>query len=160
MKRSSQEALTSLYAALPVGDEATRLGDDFGYLVFRAYSAVMHSISRRSLQELKVTAAQARVLCLVGRYGLWHAAQISRECDVDLAAVTRLIDRLVRDGLLMREPSTVDRRVSCLALTERGQSVAARMPAILADVYGALLADFSDDEIASFKRMLARTLPR
>jgi DNA-binding MarR family transcriptional regulator len=151
--------MASLYTTLPAGNETARLDDDFGYLVFRAYSAVTHSISHRSLQELKVTAAQGRVLCLVDRHGLWHASQISRECGVDLAAVTRLIDRLVRDGLLTREQSTVDRRVSCLVLTEWGQSVADRMPAILADVYGALLADFDADEIAAFKRMLMRMLP-
>jgi DNA-binding MarR family transcriptional regulator len=150
--------MTFLPTTLSVDSETSRLDDDFGYLVFRAYSAVTHSISQRLVQELNVTAAQGRVLCLMDRHGLWHAAQISRECGVDLAAVTRLVDRLVRDGLLTREPSTVDRRVSCLVLTEQGQSVADRMPAILADVYGALLADFSTGEIAAFKRMLHRML--
>ncbi|WP_394365158.1 MarR family transcriptional regulator [Paraburkholderia kirstenboschensis] len=48
---------------------------------------------------MNVTAAQGRLLYLVERHGLSHAAEISRECYVDLAAVTRLINRLVRDGL-------------------------------------------------------------
>lgn len=150
--------MTSPYAMLPARNEETLLDDDFGYLVFRVHSVVKHSISHRSLQELNVTAGQGRVLYLVDRHGLWHAAQIARECCVDLAAVTRLIDRLVRDGLLTRVQSAVDRRVSRLVLTKEGKSVADRMPAILAEAYGALLAGFSDDEVASFKEMLARML--
>jgi hypothetical protein len=95
-------------ATLPAGNGTARLDDDFGYLVFRAYSVVTQSISHRSLQELNVTVAQGHVLHLVDRHGLWHAAQIARECGVD--------------------------------------------------VYGALLADFSADEVVAFKRMLLRML--
>jgi DNA-binding MarR family transcriptional regulator len=136
--------------------EKTWLDDDFGYLVFRVHSAVTHSISHRVLAELNVTAAQGRLLHLVSRRGQWHATQISRECGVDLAAVTRLIDRLVRAGLLVRTRSTVDRRVNCLVLTERGQNVADQVPVILADVHRTLLAGFSADEVTSFKQMLLR----
>ena len=148
--------MTSLCTIPLTCSEKTWLDDDFGHLVFRVHSAVTHSISHRLLPELNVTAAQGRLLYIVSWQGLRHATQISRECGVDLTAVTRLIDRLVRAGLLVRTRSTVDRRVNCLVLTERGQSVADRIPAILADVHRTLLAGFSADEVTLFKQMLLR----
>ena len=82
----------------------------------------------------------------------------AREFDIDPTAVTRLIDRLVRSGLLMRTPNALDRRVSRLVLTRQGQIVAGHMPGILTDVYSKVLAGFSVDEVASFMEMLRRIL--
>jgi DNA-binding MarR family transcriptional regulator len=138
--------------------DRTEIESDFGYLVFRAHSVLTHAISQRTLRDLDVTASQGRLLHLVERVGLSHAALIARECDVDPTAVTRLIDRLVRSGLLVRTPNAADRRASRLVLTRQGQIVAGHMPGILTDVYSKVLAGFSVDEVASFKEMLRRIL--
>src|SRR5579864_8452760 len=134
------------------------IGSDFLYLVSRANAVLANSISRRAMQALNVTAAQGRLLYLVDRYGLSHAGEIARECNVDPTAVTRLIDRLVRNGLLTRARCVLDRRMIRLVLTPQGQAVAEQMPAIFTDVYNEVLADFSPDEHALFKAMLRRLL--
>jgi DNA-binding MarR family transcriptional regulator len=134
------------------------VGSDFLYLVSRANAVLANSISRRAMQALNVTAAQGRLLYLVDRYGLSHAGEIARECNVDPTAVTRLIDRLVRNGLLTRARCVFDRRMIRLVLTPQGQAVAEQMPAIFTDVYNEVLADFSPDEHALFKAMLRRLL--
>lgn len=150
--------MTPAYTIASTDIDKTEFESDFGYLVFRVNAVLAHSISQRTQRDLSVTAAQGRLLYLVGRRGLSHAAEISRGCYVDPTAVTRLINRLVRDGLLTRTPSTVDRRVSRLVLTTQGQRVAGGMPAIFSDVYNDLLVGFSAEEVASFKAMLLRML--
>jgi DNA-binding MarR family transcriptional regulator len=150
--------MTTPYTIVSADIDKTELESDFGSLVFRAYSVMAHAISQRTQHDLNVTAAQGRLLYLVERHGLSHAADISRVCYVDPTAVTRLINRLVRDGLLTRTQSKVDRRVLRLVLTPQGQRVADRMPAIFSNVYNDLLAGFSAEEVASFKEMLLRML--
>jgi len=152
--------MTPPYTIVSTDIDKTERERDFGYLVFRANAVLAHSISQRTQHDLNITAAQGRLLYLVGRHGLSHAAEISRGCCVDPTAVTRLINRLVRDGLLIRMQSTVDRRVIRLVLTPQGQRVAGRMPAIFSDVYNDFLAGFSAEEVASFKEMLLRMLSR
>jgi DNA-binding MarR family transcriptional regulator len=133
-------------------------GSEFLYLVSRANAVLANSISRRAMQVLNVTAAQGRLLYLVDRYGLSHAGKIARECSVDPAAITRLIDRLVRDGFLTRARCGLDRRMVRLVLTPQGRAVADQMPAVFTDVYNEVLADFGPDEHALFKAMLRRLL--
>lgn len=134
------------------------IGSDFLHLVSRANAVLANSISRHAMQALNVTAAQGRLLYLVDRYGLSHPAELARECNVDPTAITRLIDRLVRNGFLTRARCVLDRRMIRLVLTPQGQAVADQMPAIFTDVHNEVLADFSADEHALFEGMLRRLL--
>jgi DNA-binding MarR family transcriptional regulator len=138
--------------------DRAEVNSDFCYLLLRANGVLAHLISQRTTHELNVTAAQGRLLYLIERYGLSHAAQIARECNIDPTAITRVIARLVRNGFLTRAHSALDRRVIRLSMTPQGQAVADQMPAIFTDVYNEVLAGFSPDELASFKAMLRRIL--
>ena len=77
--------------------------------------------------------------------------------------MTRVLDRLEAKGLVLRERSTTDRRVVCLALTPEGDKVAARVPAVLAEVLNGHLSDFSHDEwqllLGLLRRMLVNGTP-
>jgi DNA-binding MarR family transcriptional regulator len=143
---------------LPTDSNNAEIGSDFLYLVSRTNAVLASSISRRAMQVLNVTAAQGRLLYLVDRHGLSHAGEIAHECNVDPAAITRLIDRLVRKGFLTRARCGLDRRMIQLVLTPQGQVVADQMPAIFTEVYNEVLADFSPEEHALFKAMLRRLL--
>ncbi|SOE70698.1 transcriptional regulator, MarR family [Burkholderia sp. D7] len=134
------------------------IANDFLRLVSRASAVLANSISQRAMQALNVTAVQGRLLYLVDRYGLSHAGEIARECNVDPTAITRLIERLVRNGFLSRARCVLDRRMIRLVLTSQGQAVADQMPAIFTDVQNEVLADFSPDEHALLKAMLRRLL--
>lgn len=63
----------------------------------------------------------------------------------DYSNVTRLVDSLVRKGLLERRPDPGDRRSHLIFLTERGHELAERLiPAVMAErryVYGDLTVD-------------------
>ena len=90
-------------------------------------------------------------------------ASLARDLETDPAAMTRVLDRLEAKGLVLRERSTTDRRVVCLALTPEGDKVAARVPAVLAEVLNGHLSDFSHDEwqllLGLLRRMLVNGTP-
>lgn len=134
------------------------IGNDFLHLISRANAVLANAISRRTTQVLNVTATQGRVLYLIDRYGLKHPAELARECNVDPTAITRLIERLVRNGFLTRTRCVLDRRMIRLVLTPQGHAVVDQMPAIFTDVYNEVLAGFSSCELAFFKAMLRRLL--
>jgi len=86
------------------------------------------------------------------------AAELAREYGIDASAVTRLIDRLEKRGLLTRVRSNEDRRVVRLALTPEGHAIAAKMPAIFNGVLDSLLGGFTPEEVGFLKSMLRRVL--
>ena len=85
-------------------------------------------------------------------------AGLAREAETDPASMTRSLDRMEAKGLVVRERSTVDRRVVQLTLTPEGQRVAALVPPVLADVLNGHLSDFTREEWQLLLGMLRRML--
>lgn len=54
---------------------------------------------------------------------------LSRRVQLTPATVSGILDRLERDGFLVRSRRSRDRRKVCLTLTERGRQVYAQLPA-------------------------------
>lgn len=52
---------------------------------------------------------------------------LAREVTLSRTGLTRLVDRIERDGLLRREPAPEDRRGSYIALTRAGAAMLRRM---------------------------------
>jgi DNA-binding MarR family transcriptional regulator len=71
--------------------------------------------------------------------------ELARAVVLSRSGLTRLVDRLERAGLLVREPDQADRRGSYAAITAEGKSVLRRMwpvyAAGIAEHFGSHLAD-------------------
>mgnify|MGYP001586825722 CR=1 FL=1 len=85
-------------------------------------------------------------------------AALARDLGLDPASVTRALDRIEAKGLLRRERSTTDRRVTHLVLTEAGRRVAVEVPKVLTQVLNGHLAGFSHEECELLLSMLRRML--
>jgi len=133
-------------------------GESVGYLLSRVKSTMSNLITQRALAELGVTSQQASVLFMVASGKCLLAAELAREYGIDASAVTRLVDRLEKRGLLERVRSSEDRRAVRLALTPEGQAIAGRMPPIFQTVTDELTAGFTPEEIGFLKSMLRRIL--
>ncbi|HEY1611995.1 MAG TPA: MarR family transcriptional regulator [Paraburkholderia sp.] len=133
-------------------------GESVGYLLARVKSTMSNLITQRALAELGVTSQQASVLFMVASGKCLLAAELAREYGIDASAVTRLVDRLEKRGLLERVRSSEDRRAVHLALTPEGQAIAERMPPIFTTVTDQLTSGFTPEEIGFLKSMLRRIL--
>ncbi|MCC1493078.1 MarR family winged helix-turn-helix transcriptional regulator [Cognatishimia sp. F0-27] len=75
-------------------------------------------------RELKktagVTAVQFRVLQIIAETGNATAKTIAQRMRVSQGTVTSLVDKLVRDGMVLREKSTEDRRQTHIHITPKG----------------------------------------
>jgi DNA-binding MarR family transcriptional regulator len=109
-------------------------------------------------KERGITSTQASILLMVASGKCLLAAELAREDGIDASAVTRLIDRLEKRGLLTRVRSSEDRRVVRLALTAEGCAIAAKLPAIFTSVLDRLLSGFTPEEVGFLKSMLRRVL--
>ena len=134
------------------------LGESVGYLISRVKSTMSNMVTQRAVAELGVTSQQASILFMVATGKCTLAAELAREYGIDASAVTRLVDRLEKRGLLQRVRSSEDRRAVHLALTPEGLAIAARMPAIFRSVTEHLSTGFTPEEVGFLKSMLRRIL--
>ena len=131
--------------------------DSVGYLMRKVLSSIRTQADAQ-LSTHDLTYAQWVPLYKIARSGQATVASLARDLETDPAAMTRVLDRLEAKGLVLRERSTTDRRVVCLALTPEGDKVAARVPAVLAEVLNGHLSDFSHDEWQLLLGLLRRML--
>jgi DNA-binding MarR family transcriptional regulator len=135
-----------------------QLGESVGYLLSRVRSTLWNMVTQHTTAELGITSTQASIVFMLAAGQGVTAADLAREYGIDASAVTRLIDRLEKRGLLSRVRSEEDRRVVRLALTPEGYALAERIPAIFTRVLDKLLMGFTPEEVGFLKSMLRRVL--
>ena len=114
----------------------------------------------RFLDAQGLTHAGWQVLVVLGWSDALTQREVAERCYVTSATVTGVVDTLERDGLVVRERSTEDRRVVRVRLTTDGRERldAAKRTAggVMAPVFG----DLSPREEAVVRRFLLRTIGR
>ncbi|HEY1995698.1 MarR family winged helix-turn-helix transcriptional regulator [Paraburkholderia sp.] len=86
------------------------------------------------------------------------SVELSRLLGVDPAFITRVVDRLERQGLVHRDRDRPDRRVVKLTLTEAGRDAAARIADIVPEVMNQRLSSFTPLEFATLCRLVTKLL--
>jgi DNA-binding MarR family transcriptional regulator len=87
-------------------------------------------------------------------------AELADSVLLSRSGVTRLVDRLEREGLIVRETCESDGRGSFAVLTDAGDELLARArPTHLAGVRERFLAHFSDAELRQLSAFWERVLP-
>src|SRR3954464_7027412 len=87
-------------------------------------------------------------------------AELADSVLLSRSGMTRLVDRLERDGLLVRATCTDDGRGCYAVLTDKGSELLARArPTHLEGVRERFLAYFSEDELRLFAEAWERVLP-
>jgi DNA-binding MarR family transcriptional regulator len=105
-----------------VSDSLSGLRDHLGYWLRRLSDEVHLSFERR-LAEHGVTVAQWNVLVSLYRNESDTVGGISRFVELDVAAVSRLVDRLVEKGLVVRLSDPSSRRRIPLELTRKARKL-------------------------------------
>ena len=87
-------------------------------------------------------------------------AELADSVLLSRSGMTRLVDRLEREGLIVRDACTSDGRGLYAVLTAKGEEVLARArPTHLAGVRERFLRHFSEDELRTLARFWERVHP-
>ena len=137
--------------------ETYRMDDSVGYLLARSRAMLAKALDAALANE-SVTHAQSGIVLLLASGNYTTAADLVRETYTDAASMTRMLDRLQRNGLIERVPDADDRRQVRLRLTPAGATLAGRLPAIMTGVLNAQFTGFSPEEIGFLKSLLRKLL--
>jgi DNA-binding MarR family transcriptional regulator len=87
-------------------------------------------------------------------------AELADRALLSRSGMTRLVDRLERDGMLERNNCSSDARGTYAVLTAKGEELLARArPAHLDDVRERFLRHFEEDELTTLARWWDRVIP-
>jgi DNA-binding MarR family transcriptional regulator len=134
-----------------------RARTELRYLVLAAQREG-HRALGRFLRPLEVTPSQAEILLVLAAYEPLTLAEVGRLIVCETQSPSRIVDGLIRLGLVEREPGQTDRRVVLLRLTEAGRQ---RVPKILKvdqDMDEQFLGQLSEDEAKYIGDVLRKML--
>ena len=96
-----------------------------------AGSRTLVAIAARSLAASgeDVTLPQHRTLVILAYNGPQRTIDLAEQLDVNSSTATRMVDRLVRRGLVRRDVHPHDRRATRVEITEAGRQIVAAVTA-------------------------------
>jgi DNA-binding MarR family transcriptional regulator len=132
-------------------------GGMLGFMLNETRNANFSEIEKE-LTPLNITSAQFKILIGIAHERASTLTEFARLFDYDPGAMKRLIDRVEEKGLIRRIPSSVDRRIINLELTEQGKELYPQIMAAVCKVNQKMLDGFSEVETAQFQFFLQRVI--
>ncbi|MCO6383446.1 MAG: MarR family transcriptional regulator [Vannielia sp.] len=120
--------------------------------ILRATDRFGHELA----QSVGLSAAQFRVLQIVAESGRRNATQIAQQMRITQATVTSLVDKLVRQEMVVRERSQTDRRQTNIEPTAKGLQAIKDAPNPLQQRFVGKFSALEDWEQASLIAALER----
>lgn len=142
----------------PIYDENNyNLQTSVGYRMKRLVASMSNRIEQTLQSEsVALTNSQWAPLMILSRGQVNTICQLAREFDIDVGAMTRMVDRLESKGLCVRVRSTKDRRVVEVQLTAAGRAAIEHVPPVIIQVLNQYLAGFTGDEWNTLLKLLDR----
>jgi DNA-binding MarR family transcriptional regulator len=143
----------------PAADEHTPTADEVA--VAESLATLARTFSRARAKMLAAAAhdvewsAQITLKCLATE-GPMRASDLAEHTRADPSTVSRQVAALVREGLVERRADPEDGRASLLVLTDKAAGVLKAHDDLRNKHFAALLAGWSEREVHSFARLLAR----
>jgi DNA-binding MarR family transcriptional regulator len=135
--------------------ETFRPSQGVGAHIGRARRTIVEAIDQE-LAPLDISHAQWIAVMLLGDGAASTAAELCKVLIYDPGAMTRLLDRLEKKGVLRRVRAKDDRRTVRLELTADGSKLYPRILEALVQVFNRLLHGFSKNEVQQLEQLLQR----
>ena len=141
----------------PVEKQTLSFDESTGYWLRRVYLAISEALQSR-LDPYGVTVAQWPVLSSLYSGRSRTPAELADHIGLNRSAITRLLDRLEKKGLVERQSSEHDGRSYSIRLTESGRRVVPKLAELSKAVNAQFLSGLSPGEKARFEKTLRRML--
>ncbi len=116
----------------------------------------MRRIFQKRLSADALTFSQARALIHVNRNPGIRQVMLAELLEVQPITLARLVDQLQECGLVERRPDPEDRRAYQLFITPAAEPQLERIRKVSQSIYGDVMADVTDEEIAAFMHLLSK----
>ena len=135
--------------------ETFRPSQAVGAFIGHARRTIVYAIDQK-LAPLDISHAQWIVVMMLGDGVASTAAELCKILIYDPGAMTRLLDRLEKKGVLRRVRAKGDRRTVHLELTAAGKRLYPRILEALVEVFNRLLRGFSKSDVRQLEGLLKR----
>jgi DNA-binding MarR family transcriptional regulator len=126
--------------------------------LFTCKEVVESEVRRRLRERFNLTLPRFDLMAQLDRTPKGMTlGELSQRMMVSNGNVTGLVDRLVEQGLIDRQPSRTDRRAQIVRLTPEGRRFFRAMARENGDWIGDMFAELSQNEIETLLRLLAKT---
>jgi DNA-binding MarR family transcriptional regulator len=132
------------------------LSEHLPYLINRVGSALVARFSADGLARVHLSIVAWRVLAALSNNGGLRQTDLAELTSIDASTLSRLITRLVRDGLVGRTRSQADSREVVVALTTKGKTLMARLVPVAVGLQNAATRRLSKRDLATLKRVLRK----
>ena len=126
----------------------------------RAHRALSVYGNGQTYEALGISASQLATLQHVSRSPGCSLTNLANLLDLNKSAVTGLVQRMERDGILRRVPDPSDGRASLLYVTPKGEGLRARSGALIQRLNGELTKGFEPREVEVVVRFLNALIER
>jgi DNA-binding MarR family transcriptional regulator len=124
----------------------------------------LYTESRRLTKELArqvdLTGPQLTVLKMLEGVGDLSLSELSERIRAQNSTVTGIIDRMEREGLVVRARSTEDRRVVKIKLTDKGSKIARAIAIEPMEIFRGALESLSPGETRELLKILTKIAKR
>jgi DNA-binding MarR family transcriptional regulator len=132
------------------------LSEHLPYLINRVGSALVARFSAGALAGAHLSIASWRVLAALSNNGGLRQTDLAEMTSIDVSTLSRLITRLVRDGLVRRTRSKQDSREVAVQLTRKAETAMARLVPIAVGLQTEATRKLSEQDLATLKRVLRK----
>lgn len=91
--------------------------------------------SKRISKKIGITGPQLLVLKAIPKVSNPNLKKVAEHVKLSSATVSLILDKLMEKGYIIRQPHLQDKRITLLALTEKGQETIKNSPSLLQDEF-------------------------
>jgi DNA-binding MarR family transcriptional regulator len=117
-------------------------------------------ITKEVARRVELTGPQLTVLKVLESVGDLSLSELSERIRAQNSTVTGIIDRMEREGLVVRARSNEDRRVINIRLTDKGSKIAREIAVEPMEVFRSALQSLSASEMQELLRILTKIAMR
>jgi DNA-binding MarR family transcriptional regulator len=137
-------------------DEKLKLDDFLPYLVNRVGAALVARFSGEALAAHSLSIDMWRVLARLADSGGQRQIDLADATSIEASTVSRLVTRLVRQGLVDRSRSKTSSREVIVELSPKGKTLVRKLIPIARRLERRAVADIAPRDLADLKNALRR----
>ncbi len=125
------------------------------YQIARLNSRYMFGMEK-ALKAVGMDIPRWRVLMILDDKSPSSISEISERSFTRLSTMTRVAQRMAKDGYLELQTATADARITEAHITQEGKHAVEVIRGVASRVFNVAFADFSDKDITDLNRLLTR----